>query len=149
MLETITVESVEEVWRSPDNQRILNEVTTDKGKFKTYSGPISSTQPGESIEVDIEERNAKNGRGKEMFVTLPKRDDWVPSPNGSRGQSRGPAGQGTPRSMVLSFAKDLFVAGIEAGDLKFGDFSPDDMFGLADNMAKWCDGNYKSDDLPI
>ena len=150
---TVEIRGVEEIWKSPDGERTLFDVTTDKGVFKTYSTNIAGTSAGESLDVEAGARKTK--RGSDMFITLPKRDDWVPqSSNGSSGSGGGSGGSspaGTPRSMILSYAKDLYVAAIESGELKFDDFNLEHMFNLADSMMGWCENKPAAvgDDTPF
>lgn len=118
-IEVKTVAS-EQVWKSPDGQRVISKVTLDYNgnqvTAKTYSNDIA--KEGWSGTVETYEKQGRNG--SETFVKQPPKEGGYPSQGGSQ-QSYG---SGKPMNggkrdfdnftMYLSYAKDLVAAHITA-----------------------------------
>jgi hypothetical protein len=104
--------SSNQVWASPDGQRVIYEVLLDTGqgnaKAKTYSKAIA--QLGFEGEVETYEKPGK--QGAETFVKQPQKEGY--GGGGSRGSAKAPA---DPFTMYLSYAKDLAVAVMHEGKI--------------------------------
>lgn len=85
VIPNVTTKTAEQVWKSPDGQRILNKVTFEyEGKqfsAKTYSGAIANE--GWTGDVLIEERDGKNG--PEVFAKQAPKEDSPSQAYGSSG----------------------------------------------------------------
>lgn len=82
---TITINGSAEIWRSPDNKKILHKLQTDKGEVRTYSGKIANSV-GQTLEVEAREED--KGHGLETFVKFPQQD------NSGQGSGSGGSGGG-------------------------------------------------------
>lgn len=93
----VTTKTGNSVWKSPDGQREIFEVTLDYNgqevKAKTYSKDIPVV--GWSGEIETYEKEGRNG--SETFVKQPPKEDGYPSPAGSRQSSIGGGSSYTPR----------------------------------------------------
>jgi hypothetical protein len=111
----------EEVWKSPDGQRVIHKVTLDYNgsavTAKTYSDAIATV--GWSGEVESYEKAGRNG--SETFVKQPPKEggDYQGRSSGSQGGYKGASGGGKfekdPFTMYLSYAKDIAVAMYQIG----------------------------------
>lgn len=111
----LTTKASNQVWASPDGQRKIYELTMDYNgqpvKAKTYSDAIATV--GWSGEVESYEKAGRNGM--ETFVKQPPKEGGS-NYGGSTGRSSGGKFQADPFTMYLSYAKDLMVAQIAAGN---------------------------------
>lgn len=115
-LEVKTTKS-EVMWKSPDGQRIIYKVSlsTDAGdvEAKTYSKDIA--QEGWSGTVETYEKEGKFG--SETFVKQPpKEGNFVPQGSASTRATSGKTANFDTFTMYLSYAKDIVVAQIAAGE---------------------------------
>lgn len=108
-----------QVWKSPDGQRVIYEVTLQTGEgsanAKSYSSAIA--QMGFEGEVETYEKIGK--QGAEMFVKQVAKENpgyAGGSPSYSGGKS-GSKPMADPFTMYLSYAKDIAVAMLKDGKL--------------------------------
>jgi hypothetical protein len=105
---TAKVTGAQQVWASPDGQRVINEVTLDVDgnpvKAKTYSKALSV---GWSGQLESYEKDGKYG--PETYVKQPAKE------GGFGGGQRGGGRESDHFTMYLSYAKDIMVARIAAG----------------------------------
>lgn len=103
----ITVKSSKEIWKSPDGQRTINVLDTDKGEFRTFSDAIAEGF-GKTFEVDVYEKDGKFG--KERYVKQVQKDGTIGAAYGTR-TSDAPHRNEASRSkaFALSYAKDIVV----------------------------------------
>lgn len=91
----LVVERSNLTWQSPDKQRTI---WTINGQYKTYSKEIGEAQPGAEFDVEVYEKDGRNG--PEKFVKQAKQGFGMAAP----------ASPNRDRLMILSYAKDLTVA---------------------------------------
>jgi hypothetical protein len=112
----VTTKSAEQVWASPDGQRVLYEVVMEwEGKpvkAKTYSQAIATENWTGTVVT--EERPNKKG-GVETFVKQPQKEGGYSGGGGYRGGGGGGRAPADPFTMYMSYAKDLVVAQVAAG----------------------------------
>lgn len=105
--------NAKEIWKSPDGQRVIYEVTIDVDgnpmTAKTYSKAISEI--GWSGTVESYEKAGRNG--SETFLKQPPKEGGF-TPGGYSGGGKSYAPKGDNFTMFLSYAKDIAVALIEA-----------------------------------
>lgn len=122
----VTTKQAEQVWASPDGQKVIFKLTLDYNgqemQAKTYSKAIATQ--GWSGTVDTYEKQGRNG--SETFVKQPPKEGFTPGAYGSQGSTGGGArpqyGGGKPLAdpftMYLSYAKDITVAMVNNGQEK-------------------------------
>lgn len=111
----VTTKSSEQVWKSPDGQRVIHKLMLDYNgsevQAKTYSNDIAKT--GWTGTVETYEKAGRNG--SETFVKQPQKEGGY-QPQGGGGGAKSYGG-GKPQdnfTMFLSYAKDLVVAHVTA-----------------------------------
>lgn len=118
-LENVKITGAEEVWKSPDGQRTIHEVTFDyEGhpmKAKTYSSAIAAI--GWSGTLESYEMEGKGGRPSQTFVKQPPKEggftgSFNTSNTAARGTGTAPTGLKPfdNYTMYLSYVKDIAVA---------------------------------------
>lgn len=132
----VSVTAAKEVWKSPDGQRTINEVTLDYNgspvTAKTYSSDIAVV--GWSGTVETYEKPGRNGI--ETFVKQPPKEGGFGqsqshSSTGTGGSKYSAKPQGDQFTMYLSYAKDIAVAMI----MTAGTISPDEYRAALDRVA--------------
>jgi len=112
--------NAQQVWASPDGQRVIYSVTLDTGQgqatAKTYSKAIAQV----GFEGDVETYEKTGQQGSETFVKQPPKEGGSyggGSGGGSTGRGAGKP-MADPYTMYMSYAKDILVAFIAAGNDK-------------------------------
>lgn len=116
ILDNVTTKSASSVWKSPDGQREIFEVALEyDGKpftAKTYSTDISVA--GWTGTIESYEKPGQNGKPDQTFVKQPQKEGFSGGGGGYKGG--GAKFSGDQFTMYLSYAKDIVVAKIAAGE---------------------------------
>ena len=116
-----TTNNSQQVWASPDGQRVIYQVALDYNgqtvSAKAYSKDIA--QVGWTGEVETYEKEGRNG--SEQFVKQPQKEGYSGGGSPSRSYGGGNSGGGSKPvgdtfTFYLAYAKDLMVASMAAGN---------------------------------